>query len=53
MLQDVLDNVVRYGFEGDATKPIDVIVARRLHSLVVAVEERQSSAGPGSGVMWN
>ena len=40
MLQDVLDNVVRYGFEGDASKPIEVIVSRRLHSLVVGVEEQ-------------
>ncbi len=40
MLIEVLDNVVRYGFEGDTTKPIEVILSHRLHSMVVAIEEQ-------------
>ena len=40
MLLDVLDNVVRYGFEGDASKPVEVKLSRRLHALVVAIEEQ-------------
>lgn len=40
VLADIFDNIVKYGFEGDRHKPIDVIVSRRLHSLVVAVEDK-------------
>lgn len=40
VLIDVIENIVESGFEGDRTKPIDVIVSRCLHTLVVAVEDK-------------
>jgi serine/threonine-protein kinase RsbW len=40
VLVDIIDNIVKFGFEGDRTKPIDVIISRRLHALVVAIEDK-------------
>jgi anti-sigma regulatory factor (Ser/Thr protein kinase)/GNAT superfamily N-acetyltransferase len=40
VLDDILENIVRYGFEGDAQNPVDIIISKRLHSLVVAVEDK-------------
>ena len=40
VLLDVIDNIVESGFEGDRCKPVDVVVSKRLHSLVVAVEDK-------------
>jgi anti-sigma regulatory factor (Ser/Thr protein kinase) len=40
VLIDIIDNIVESGFEGDRGKPVDVIVSKRLHALVVAVEDK-------------
>ncbi len=40
VLDDIFDNIVKYGFEGNERNPIDVVISKRLHSLVVAVEDR-------------
>lgn len=40
VLVDILDNIVRHGFEGDTRKPVEIIIYRRLHSLVIAVEDK-------------
>lgn len=40
VLIDVFQNIVRYGFEGHTDKPIDVIISTRLHSLVIALEDK-------------
>ena len=39
VLLGVIDNIVESGFEGDRRKPVDVIVTKCLHTLVVAVED--------------
>jgi serine/threonine-protein kinase RsbW len=40
VIVDIIDNIVKFGFEGDATKPIDVTITKRLHSLVIAIEDK-------------
>lgn len=40
VLDDILENIVRYGFEGNPQNPVDIIISKRLHSLVVAVEDK-------------
>lgn len=40
VLLDILENIVESGFEGDRQKPINVIVSKCLHTLVVAVEDK-------------
>ncbi len=40
VLVDIMDNIVKFGFEGSRNKPIEVIISRRLHALVVAVEDK-------------
>ena len=40
VLLDIIDNIVESGFEGDRRKPVDVVVSKRLHTLVVAVEDK-------------
>lgn len=40
VLIEILDNIVRHGFDGDTRKPVEVIIYRRLHSLVIAVEDK-------------
>ncbi len=40
VLIDIMDNIVKFGFEGERRKPIDVVISRRLHALVVAVEDK-------------
>ncbi|MCC6713294.1 MAG: ATP-binding protein [Candidatus Dadabacteria bacterium] len=40
ILADIIENIVAHGFEGDTRKPVEVIIYRRLHSLVIAVEDK-------------
>ena len=40
VLVDIMGNIVKFGFEGNRNKPIEVIISRRLHALVVAVEDK-------------
>ena len=40
VLADILDNIVKFGFEGERRKPIDVVISRRLHALVIAIEDK-------------
>lgn len=40
LLTDIFRNIVKYGFEGDTCTPIDVIFSKRLHTLVIALEDR-------------
>ena len=40
VLLDIIENIVESGFEGDRGKPIVVIVSKRLHALIVAVEDK-------------
>ncbi len=40
VLDEVFRNVVDHGYKGDSTQSLDVIVSRRGHSLVVAVEDK-------------
>ncbi|MEZ4546535.1 MAG: ATP-binding protein [Thermodesulfobacteriota bacterium] len=40
VLADILENIVTHGFEGDTRKTVEVIIYRRLHSLVIAVEDK-------------
>lgn len=40
VLDDIFVNIVKYGFEGDTGSPVDIIISKRLHSLVVAVEDK-------------
>lgn len=40
VLMDIFRNIVTYGFQDDTCTPIDVIVLRRLHALVIALEDR-------------
>jgi anti-sigma regulatory factor (Ser/Thr protein kinase) len=40
VLVDILENIVAHGFEGDTRKPVEIVIYRRLHSLVIAVEDK-------------
>ena len=40
VLIDIFRNIVKYGFKGDTCKPIDVILSKRLHTFVIALEDR-------------
>jgi anti-sigma regulatory factor (Ser/Thr protein kinase) len=40
VLMDIFRNIVKYGFQGDTCQPLDVIVIKRLHTLVIALEDR-------------
>ncbi|MEQ9618668.1 MAG: GNAT family N-acetyltransferase [Deltaproteobacteria bacterium] len=40
VLDDIFHNIVKHGFDGDTSRPIDVSISKRLHSLVVAVEDK-------------
>ena len=40
VLVDILKNIVRHGFEGDRSQPVEVVISRRVHALVVAIEEK-------------
>lgn len=40
MLLEVLNKILEYGYEGDTTKSIDIILSKRAHSLVIQVEDR-------------
>ncbi|TAL10133.1 MAG: GNAT family N-acetyltransferase [Nitrospirae bacterium] len=40
VLDEVFRNVVEQGYKGDAGQSLDVIVSRRAHALVVAVEDK-------------
>ncbi len=40
VLMDIFRNIVKYGFQDDTCHPIDVIVSKRLHTLVIALEDR-------------
>ncbi len=40
VLDDIFDNIVKYGFESSTQKPVKVIISKRLNSLVVAVEDK-------------
>ncbi len=40
VLLEVLRKVLEYGYEGDTTQSVDIILSRRAHSLVVAVEDK-------------
>ena len=40
VLLDIFRNIVTYGLRGDTCHPIDVIVSKRLHTFVIALEDR-------------
>ena len=40
VLSDIIENIVAHGFEGDTRKPVEIIIHRRLHALVIAVEDK-------------
>src|SRR3990167_10404675 len=40
VLADIMDNNAKVGFEGERRKPIDVVISRRLHALVIAIEDK-------------
>ncbi len=40
VLMDIFRNIVKYGFQGDTCQPLDIIVLKRLHTLVIALEDR-------------
>lgn len=40
VLMDIFQNIVKYGFQEDTCTPIDVIVSKRLHTLVIALEDK-------------
>jgi len=40
VLNDIFRNIVKYGFQGDTCHPVDVIVSKRLHTLVIALEDK-------------
>lgn len=40
VLVEIIANIVERGFGGDTRKPVDFIISKRLHSLVVALEDK-------------
>lgn len=40
VLDDIFHNIVKHGLDGDTSRPIEVTISKRLHSLVVAVEDK-------------
>jgi len=39
VLVEIFRNIVKYGFQGDACKPIEVAIFKRLHTFVVALQD--------------
>jgi anti-sigma regulatory factor (Ser/Thr protein kinase)/GNAT superfamily N-acetyltransferase len=40
VLNDIFENIVKYGFEGDRRRQVNVTLTKRLHSIVLAVEDK-------------
>src|SRR3989304_9072424 len=40
IIDEVLQKIFEYGYEGDTTQSVHVVVSRRAHSLVVAIEDK-------------
>ncbi len=40
MLVEIFRNIVKYGFEGNTSKPILINISKRLHTFVVALEDK-------------
>lgn len=40
VLVEIFENIVKYGFQGDTSKPIEVAIFKRLHTLVVSLQDR-------------
>lgn len=40
VLIDIFANIVKFGFGGDTCQPIDLIISKRLHSFVIAFEDK-------------
>ena len=40
ILVDIFENIAKYGFQGDTRKPIEVSILKRLHTLVIALQDK-------------
>ncbi|MGH7801303.1 MAG: GNAT family N-acetyltransferase [Thermodesulfobacteriota bacterium] len=40
IIDEVLQKIFEYGYEGDTTQSVHVVVSRRAHSLVIAIEDK-------------
>jgi len=40
VLVDIFENIVKHGFQGDTSKPIEVSILKRLHTLVIALQDK-------------
>jgi anti-sigma regulatory factor (Ser/Thr protein kinase) len=40
VLVEIFENMVKYGFQGDTSKPIEVSILKRLHTLVIALQDK-------------
>lgn len=40
VLIDIFNNIVKYGFQHDTSKPIEILISKRLHTFVISLEDK-------------